>query len=359
MEHESKRLKLKVIGIGGAGNNAINLLLNENLSDISLYIANTDSQDLDKSICENKILLGKNNNGMGAGGNPEIGAKCASESEQDIYESIKDADIVIIAAGLGGGTGTGAAPVIANIAKKANKLTLAIVTTPFAIEGDIRANVANEGFKKLKTVVDSYVLVSNQKISDSYNKLPVSEMFKFSNTVLKNMIKIIKEIVFETGAINLDFNDLREVLVNGQDTIIGLGRAVGKERYKKAVENALAPLMLDENTRKCEKILIHIICDKNTNFDEIEQAKKIIDGKLKNEENKAQTFFGLRYSETTEKEELFQVNIIATGLKDCLLDNNDDNSFSNMSTNINTVNTSKNNNETNESSKDQIPNFFS
>lgn len=311
---EDLEVKLKVIGVGGAGNNAINLMLDENLPNVELLVANSDRQDLVKSLCPNKILLGDSTRGFGAGGDPKVGRECALESIKEIQKSLENTDIVIISAGLGGGTGTGAAPVIAEAAKKMGILTVAVVTTPFElIEGKHKSLIAQEGLKKLSEVVDSYIVISNQKLVENYRNLPVQEAFKVSNYTLKNSIKIIRDIIFETGFINLDFNDLRQVLLDGKETIIRIGNGFGKDRAIKAVDDALMTPLFQSEIKNCQKVAILFQCDKRASLDDIETAKNRIDEYLANN-LEAQTFIGLQYIDTQDREEIFRISIIASNL---------------------------------------------
>lgn len=311
-ENETEHnIRLKVIGLGGAGNNAINLMLDENLPNVKLYVANTDSQDLVKSKCDNKIILGKT--GFGAGGDPEKGRQCALESIDAIRETLKDTDILIISAGLGGGTGTGAAPVFAQAAKEMGIITLAIVSTPFNLEGKRKLLLAEQGLDILKQYVDSYVVLSNQKLVDIYHSFPIKETFKCANQTLKNTIQIIHNVIYETGYMNIDFNDLRQVLSNGGESIISLAQASGKDRALKAVEDAIYSPVFRTQIKTCDKIAIIFRCDKKTSFDEIQTASNLIEEQLALNEN-AEKFLGIQYVETSDKQDFFQVNIIASNI---------------------------------------------
>lgn len=311
-ENETEHnIRLKVIGLGGAGNNAINLMLDENLPNVKLYVANTDSQDLVKSKCDNKIILGKT--GFGAGGDPEKGRQCALESIDAIRETLKDTDILIISAGLGGGTGTGAAPVFAQAAKEMGIITLAIVSTPFNLEGKRKLLLAEQGLDILKQYVDSYVVLSNQKLVDIYHSFPIKETFKCANQTLKNTIQIIHNVIYETGYMNIDFNDLRQVLSNGGESIISLAQASGKDRALKAVEDAIYSPIFRTQIKTCDKIAIIFRCDKKTSFDEIQAASNLIEEQLALNEN-AEKFLGIQYVETSDKQDFFQVNIIASNI---------------------------------------------
>ncbi|EGV00052.1 cell division protein ftsz [Mycoplasmopsis columbina SF7] len=315
MEHDYKNVKVKVIGIGGAGNNAINLLLEEDLPNVELWIANTDYQDLEKSKCTNKLYLKGDSEGYGAGGDPKIGKKAAEDSIREIDDVLQDTDLLIITAGLGGGTGTGAAPVIAKAAKDKGIVTLAIVSTPFTIfEGSRRKKIALEGLEELKNSTDSYIVLSNDKLMQSNLEGNSEDAFKFANITLKNSIKAIWEVIFEKFTINIDFNDLRKVLKNGSQTFISIGKGFGNDAWKKAVEQALLNQLNEFELSDPKKIII-IFKMKQSSFKEIEEAKKLIDQYLNVKDDDVEILLGIKYLENVdERDKSFSLTVIASGL---------------------------------------------
>lgn len=357
-----KPINMKVIGIGGAGNNAINLIISEkeNWNDVELFVANTDSQDLAKSACNNKIFLGSSTRGLGAGNDPNIGAQCANESLSEIQKVVANTDIVVIATGLGGGTGTGASPIIAKAAKDAGALTIAIVTTPFKLEGKNKSLIANKGLDLLKKNVDAFIVLSNQKLISLYNKLPIIDAFRVANITLKQSIKAIHDTIFKTGYINVDFNDLRRILVNGKESIISIGTAHGKERSKKAIQEAFSAPLFEKEIKGAGKMIVLFQCDKHTNLEEIESASDMIDELIYLDADNIEKIIGFQLLE--DQEDFFQVNIIASNIKNeaPFSKNNDtiEQKIHNLANN--TINNFKNqtNNNIDEETKDSIPNFF-
>ncbi|WP_406616157.1 cell division protein FtsZ [Mycoplasmopsis hyopharyngis] len=356
-----KHISMKVIGVGGAGNNAINLILDEqkNWQNIELYVANTDSQDLEKSRCNNKIFLGSSTRGLGAGNDPNVGQQCAIESLGEIQRIVSNTDIVVIATGLGGGTGTGASPVIAKTAKEAGALTIAIVTTPFKLEGKTKSLVANKGLENLKKYVDAFIVLSNQKLISLYSKLPIIEAFKVANITLKQSIKVIHDTIFETGYINVDFNDLKRVLLNGNDTIISIGTAYGKERAKKAITEAFSAPLFEKEVKGAKKMIVLFQCDRNTNLEEIELASEMIDELMHIENDEMEKIIGFQLFDN--QEDFFQVNIIASNIKNeaPFSTSGEFNRIQNMSnTSIFNMQNAKNVEFKKEQDKDSVPNFF-
>lgn len=366
MENSLNPIKMKVIGVGGAGSNTINLLFaeNEKLIDVEFYVANTDIQDLDRSNCPNKLFLGKNSKGYGAGSDPLVGQQCALESLNEIQKILEGTDILILTTGLGGGTGTGATPIIAEIAKSLGILTIVIATTPFKLEGKVKNEVANKGLDKIKNTVDSYIILSNQKLITLYNKVPIFDAFKISNITIKKIIKALYDTIFKTGYMNIDFNDIRKVLSNGQSSLIGVGHAFGKERAKKAIENAFYTPLFQNQIKNASKMIVLYQCDEKTNFEEIEIANDLIDQYMSNnKENYIDKIIGFQL--VPNKSDFFQVNIIASNINDqAPILKNSDYENTNVQTLLHTVITNLNQGHKNSSldnskeDKDTIPDFF-
>lgn len=306
-------VKLKVIGVGGAGNNAINLLIDNNIENVELWVANTDTQDLNKSKCPNKLALGKSvSRGFGAGGDPELGRQYALSSTDEIKTVLQGCDILVLSAGLGGGTGTGATPVIAQIAKEMNILTVAIVTTPFVtMEGRNKYDIALRGLEELKRSVDSYVVISNEKLVETYSSLPFMDALKLSNNTLKNAIMMIRDVLYETWHLNIDFNDLKRVFEYSGESIIGWAKATGKNKIEKAVQNAVqSPLFNHEINNFCKVIVIYSF-DKRTSINDVQKASDQI-FKLLGNRNMIMHKMGIVQVPEDDREDFFSVGIIAS-----------------------------------------------
>lgn len=265
--------KIVVIGVGGAGNNAINQMIEENIRGISFWVCNTDAQALATSRADNKLVLGKDfTKGLGAGGNPEVGKQAAESTVEDIKEIIAPADMVFIAAGMGGGTGTGAAPVVAKLAKEMGKLTVAIVTRPFTFEGNNRKVKAVEGISELKECVDSMIIVSNDKLMMINGNRPLSEAFAESDKVLAQSVKTITDLILFPGLINLDFADVRNTLVDKGIALIGFGMGSGERKAIDAASSAIASPLLEASIRGAHSAIINVTGGNQVTLDEVQDA---------------------------------------------------------------------------------------
>ena len=265
--------KIVVIGVGGAGNNAVNRMIDEDINNVSFYVANTDKQALATSKSPNRIILGEDlTGGLGAGGEPEMGAKAAEASADDIREIVKDANMVFIAAGMGGGTGTGAAPVIAKIAKDAGALVLAIVTRPFSFEGERRIVNSIDGLNKLKQNVDSIIVVSNDKLLMLSGNHPISEAFNESDKVLAQSVKTVVNLILLPAIINLDFADVRNTLKDSGVALIGFGVGTGDNRAKDAANNAINSPLLEASITGAKKAIVAITCGPQVNLFEAQET---------------------------------------------------------------------------------------
>ncbi|MCK5807108.1 MAG: cell division protein FtsZ, partial [Mycoplasmataceae bacterium] len=223
--------KIKVIGVGGGGNNTVHSMVREGIKGVEFIVANTDEQVLNESIAHTILPLGGDSvKGLGAGANPSEGRKAALESEELIKETLKGADMVIIAAGMGGGTGTGAAPVIARIAKELGALTIGVVTSPFSFEGTTRGKNAKEGLKNIEESVDSLIIVSNDKLLQQFGGISLKDSFMYADKVLKQSIRTITDLIAVPALINLDFADVTTVMKDKGKALIGIGRANGEDR---------------------------------------------------------------------------------------------------------------------------------
>ncbi|AKJ20562.1 cell division protein FtsZ [Mycoplasmopsis synoviae] len=309
------KIKLCVIGVGGGGNNAVKMIQAAGFSNVNFIIANTDDQALSLNPCENKISLGKDTRGLGAGSDPEIGEKSARESVDEIEEALKDADVVLVTAGLGGGTGTGAAPVIAEAAKKMGALTIGIVTTPFSYEGPKRKRIAKNGIQELSKVVDSYIVLSNDKLAENFGDLPIEDSFQLANITLKNIILAFHDILYRIGTINIDYADVVKILGGSGLAVVGIGQATGKDRATKAVEKAFEQNLYEYPIKSANKILVNIQHDKKATLHEINTAIKkvheILSQNRSDDQEEYDCIIGQEAVETKDNAEVFKVSVIA------------------------------------------------
>ncbi|MDD6004645.1 MAG: cell division protein FtsZ [Erysipelotrichaceae bacterium] len=251
--------KIRVFGIGGAGCNAVNRMVDEEVKGVEFFVCNTDVQSLNLSNCKNKIVLGKDTTkGLGAGSNPEIGKKAAMESEKEIKEAIEGADMVFIAAGMGGGTGTGAAPVFAKIAKEAGCLTVGIVTKPFDFEGRKRTDQANAGLEALKEYIDSLIIVSNNQLLSVTGKISFQDSFREADNILRQGVQTITDLIAVPAFINLDFADIRSVMEGQGSALIGIGMAQGENKAKEAAQKAIQSPLLEAQISGAKNAIVNI-----------------------------------------------------------------------------------------------------
>lgn len=309
------KIKLCVIGVGGGGNNAVKMIQAAGFSNVNFIIANTDDQAFSLNPCENKISLGKDTRGLGAGSDPEIGEKAARESVDEIEEALKGADVVLVTAGLGGGTGTGAAPVIAEAAKKMGALTIGIVTTPFSYEGPKRKRIAKNGIQELSKVVDSYIVLSNDKLAENFGDLPIEDSFQLANITLKNIILAFHDILYRIGTINIDYADVVKILGGSGLAVVGIGQATGKDRATKAVEKAFEQNLYEYPIKSANKILVNIQHDKKATLHEINTAIKkvheILSQNRSDDQEEYDCIIGQEAVETKDNAEVFKVSVIA------------------------------------------------
>ncbi len=251
--------RIKVFGIGGAGCNAVNRMVDDGVKGVEFYVCNTDLQCLNMSKCQNKIVLGKNTTkGLGAGANPEVGSKAALESEDDIRKAVNGADMVFITCGEGGGTGTGGAPIVARLAKEAGALTVGVVTTPFEFEGRKRNDQANVGLEQLKEYIDSLIIVSNNKLLSVIGKIPMEDAFKEADNVLRQGVQTITDLIAVPAFINLDFADVRTVMQGKGSALIGIGMANGDNRAKDAAAKAIKSPLLEAQIKGAKAAIINV-----------------------------------------------------------------------------------------------------
>lgn len=313
-EVKQQKTKIKVVGVGGAGVNSINNLIASSLRNVEFIAINTDIQDLETSLTPNKVQIGANlTKGLGAGSNPEVGREAALESRAQITESLEGADMVFIAAGMGGGTGTGAAPVIADIAKGLGALTVAVVTKPFSFEGKRRLMIAEEGIIKLKKNVDTLIVIPNDKISLVVEKrTPLYRAFAIADDVLKQAVQGISDIILVPGLINVDFADVRTIMENKGRGVIGIGVAkadsTAVEAAKKAISN---PLLEEASIEGAKGILLNITGGLELSLDEVHEAASFIHASAHDDVN---VILGAVIDPNISDE--VKVTVIATGFTD-------------------------------------------
>jgi len=303
--------KIKVIGIGGGGNNSLNRMREIGIKGGEMIAVNTDAQDLLYANSDKKILIGRESTqGLGAGSNPRIGEEAARESEQEIKKKISGADMIFITCGMGGGTGTGAAPVIAGLARKQGALTIGVVTMPFTIEGEKRVENAVMGLEKMESVTDTLIVIPNDKLLEIAPDLPLHTAFKISDEILTNAVKGITELVTTSGLVNLDFADIRAVMSNGGVSLIGMGESDTEHRAKDAVEKALTNPLIDADISGAKGALVNIIGGPDMSLDECKEIISTIGTKLS---PNAKMIWGAKISPDMEKS--IRVLLIATGVK--------------------------------------------
>lgn len=248
--------KIKVVGIGGAGSNAVNRMVQEGVQGVEFYVANTDLQALDISPVANKIQLGKE--GLGAGGNPDNGRKAAVESEDEIRKAMEGADMVFLTAGMGGGTGTGAAPLFAKIAKELGCLTVGIVTKPFSFEGRKRMIQAENGLEQLKEYVDSLIIISNNKVLEVIGHIPFEDAFKEADNILRQGVQTITDLIACPAMINLDFADIKSVMEGQGSALFGIGMADGDNKAQEAAQRAIQSPLLEAQIAGAKSAIINV-----------------------------------------------------------------------------------------------------
>lgn len=273
LENYEAVARIVVIGVGGAGNNAVNRMIDENISSVEFYVVNTDRQALSTSKAPNRLVLGEEiTDGLGAGGDPAIGKAAAEASTDQIKEIVKGANLVFIAAGMGGGTGTGAAPVIAKIAKDEGALTVAIVTRPFTFEGKKRIANSVEGLNELKDAVDSIIIVSNDKLLMVSGTSPISDAFAESDRVLAQSVKTVTDLILMPAFINLDFADVRNTLKNSGIALIGFGMGQGPNKAQEAAQNAISSPLLEASINGARRAICAVTCGSQVSLYEAQET---------------------------------------------------------------------------------------
>lgn len=302
---------IKVIGVGGGGGNAVNRMIEENVKGVEFIAVNTDVQALKNSKAETVIQLGpKFTQGLGAGSQPEVGEKSAEESEDAIREALGGADMIFITAGMGGGTGTGAAPIVAGIAKELDALTVGVVTRPFTFEGPKRGHFAAEGIAKLKENVDTLLIISNNRLLEVVDKkTPMLEAFREADNVLRQGVQGISDLITAPGYVNLDFADVKTVMKSQGTALMGIGIASGEERVVEATKKAISSPLLETSIDGAEQVLLNITGGLDMTLFEAQDASDIVAGASTGDVN---IILGTSISEDLEDE--IRVTVIATGI---------------------------------------------
>lgn len=306
-----QKAKIKVFGVGGGGGNTLSRMREIGIKGAEMISINTDAQDLLYTNADAKILIGKEvAQGLGAGSNPKIGEEAARESEHEIKQRLQGADILFITCGLGGGTGTGAAPVVAEIANKMGILTIGVVTLPFTIEGNKRCENAIYGLERMEDLVDTLIVIPNDKLLELAPELPLHTAFKVADEILTNAVKGVTELVTKPGLVNLDFADIKAVMSGGGVALIGVGESDSPTRAIEAVEKAIENPLLDVKVEGATGALVNIIGGTDLSLHEAREVIETINKKLNPE---ARLIWGAQISEDMEK--TLKVMLIVTGVR--------------------------------------------
>ena len=303
--------KIKVVGVGGSGSNVISRMMKCKIKGVELVAINADAQDLQKAKAHRKVRIGKDlTRGLGTGMNPEIGRDAAEEQREEIQEALKGSDMVFITCGMGGGCGSGAAPVVADIVKKSGALTLAVVTKPFSFEGIQRMEIAQDSLKKLSGKVDTLISISNDKLLSILEpKTTVSNAFWICDETLRQAVQGISDLIVLPGIINIDFADVKAIMKDSGSALFGIGKATGPERAREAAQKALSSPLLDLSCKGAKGVLFSVSGGKDISLSEIDEAAKIITQEVSPE---AKVIFGAIQNEKLKKGEI-KVTVIVTG----------------------------------------------
>lgn len=308
---ETRQADIKVVGVGGAGNNTICRLMQVGIAGTEIIAVNTDAQDLLYTDADQKVLIGKElTRGLGAGADPHVGMEAAKENKEDVKHALDGADMVFITCGLGGGTGTGAAPVVADIAKKLGALTVGIVTLPFSMEGKQRMENAKFGLEELENIVDTLIVIPNDKLLEIVPDVSITTAFKVADEILVNSVKGIAELVTKPGLVNLDFADIRAVMGNGGLAMIGMGESDTENRALEAVEKALNNPLLDIDIEGAKGALINVCGGTDITIRECQEIVEAVTSKLSEE---AKVIWGAQIIK--ELGDAVRTMLIVTGVK--------------------------------------------
>lgn len=307
----SQKTRIRVIGCGGAGNNTINRISEVGIKGIETIAVNTDAQDLLYTSSDRKVLIGRElTHGLGAGANPKIGEESAKESELDLKKALEGADMVFITCGLGGGTGTGSAPYLANMAKRMGVLSVAIVTMPFTMEGSHRLENAMIGLEKLEQSINTLIVIPNEKLLELAPHLPLQTAFKVADEILTNAVKGIAELVTKAGLVNLDFADVKAIMAEGGVALIGMGESDAENRADESVQKALDNPLIDVDVSNATGALINISGGESLTLDE---SRKIVETVAERLDKKAKIIWGAQIYKDLDK--TIRTMLIITGVK--------------------------------------------
>ena len=306
-------VRIKVIGVGGGGNNVVNRMVRSGTRGVDFVAVNTDKQALNVSSATYKIQIGeKLTHGQGAGSDPEVGRKSADESRPQISKALEDTDMVFITAGMGGGTGTGGAPIVAEIAREQGILTVGVVTKPFGFEGRRRMQQAEKGIEELQGKVDSLVIIPNERLKHATDqKITFANAFEIADDVLRQAVQSISDLIRDTGFINLDFADVTAIMKNAGMAHMGVGRAAGKGKAEEAARMAISSPLLETSIHGARGVLINVTGSMDIGLEEVEQAASLVQDAVHPD---ALTIFGATFDESMDDE--IRVTVIATGFAD-------------------------------------------
>lgn len=307
--------KIKVIGVGGGGNNAVNRMIEHGVEGVEFIAVNTDAQALNLSKAETKVQIGtKLTRGLGAGANPEVGKKAAEESKEQLEEVLSGADMIFVTAGMGGGTGTGAAPVIAQVAKELGALTVGVVTRPFSFEGRRRSNQAVSGIDTLKSNVDTLIVIPNDRLLEIVDKnTPMLEAFREADNILRQGVQGISDLIAKPGLINVDFADVKTIMFDKGSALMGIGIATGETRATEAAKKAISSPLLETSIDGAHGILMNITGGTNLSLYEVQEAADLVTNAADEEVN---VIFGSVINENLNDE--IVVTVIATGFDEAV-----------------------------------------
>jgi len=313
---EGIKTAIKVIGAGGAGGNTLNRLMEMGIEGGDIIAINTDALDLLYTNANTKVLIGATiTGGIGAGNNPEVGEQCAETDIKKIADSLTDSDMVFITCGLGGGTGTGSVPVVAEVAKDLNSLTIGIVTLPFAVEGRVRANNALSGLKKLRRHADTVIVIPNDRLMEIAPNLPINAAFKVADELLSNAVKGITEMVTKPGLVNMDFADIRTIMKDGGTAMIGFGASTKdtkmEDRARESVEKALKSPLLDTDVSSAKGALINIVGSRDMTLQEAEEIVRIVSESI---DPGAEIIWGAQIDDSLDRN-IIKTLLILSGVK--------------------------------------------
>ena len=306
--------RIRVVGTGGSGNNAVNHMINSKVKGVEFVAINTDAQDLHRSLAKKKIHIGKNlTKGLGAGMNPDLGRRAADETRQEIQEALQGSDMVFITCGMGGGTGTGAAPVVAKIAKELGALTVAVVTKPFSFEGAMRGEIAERGLSDLKKEVDAYLIIPNDKLLTIVDaNTSAKNAFALADEILRQAVEGVSDIITTPGEINTDFNDIKAIMEGAGPALMGIGIAEGDNRARDAAAQAVNSPLLDVSITGAKGILFVVAGNEDLGIIEVQEAAKVISESV---DKSARVIFGIMRDEKLKKGQI-RIIVIATGFPD-------------------------------------------